>query len=202
MEDGQTITLSDGTGLAHFGIHAQDGPDDAQSFNSIKGGKENNTLFDTAGSDKIEGLGGDDIISVYHGGKDWVLGGAGADDVMVRVGMTDDVLIEGNGGADHMTSGGGDDYIYGSAAKDLLVGGLGSDLVSGGGGGDALFGDGNVVFLGPASWSIAVEGDVFSLTMEHGSEMIDEAGDGDALYGGAGNDFISNGFSLNGTSYN
>jgi len=100
MEDGQTITLSGGTGLAHFGIHAQDGPDDVQTFNFIKGDMENDTL------------------------------------------------------------------IYGSATKDLLVGGLGSDLVSGGGGDDALFGD------------------------------------GDAIYAGAGNDFISNGFSLTGTSYN
>ena len=116
MEDGQTITLSGGTGLENFDIHKLDKPEDAENFNAIAGedGK-NDTLFDTAGNDKIEGKGGCDIIAVLHGGNDWVLGGADDDDVMVKADLTGNILIEGTAGVDMIAGGGGQrpDILWG-----------------------------------------------------------------------------------------
>jgi len=194
---------------------------DTPASDKIEGkGNDDYILVGRGGNDWITGGAGNDEIRVNNtapgnliiegnAGADHMTSGAGNDRIfcedkgemadLVEAGETADGL---DVWGDHANGRGGSDYIYGSAAKDLLVGGLGSDLVAGGGGDDALFGDGDVTFLLPASWSIAVDGDVFAITMEHGSEMNDEVGDGDALYGGAGNDFTGDGFSLTGTSYN
>ncbi len=90
------------------------------------------TLLDSAGADHIMGLGGNDYISTYLGGNDWVQGGAGDDIVNSYDAVEDGIdtgisggnkLIEGNAGADILVSGSGNDTVYGGdkIALDLAI---------------------------------------------------------------------------------
>jgi Ca2+-binding RTX toxin-like protein len=80
----------------------------------VSGSNQAENLFGSLGSDRIFGLGGDDIIS-SNDGNDSVFGGSGAD-----------IIIAGAGN-DIVNGGGGDDYLDGSSGADIMLGGPGDD---------------------------------------------------------------------------
>ncbi len=85
----------------------------------------NDTFYDTTGNDKIEGLGGDDVITMRQGGSDWLLGGEGRDSITVTA-ASGNAIIEGNAGADLLSGGAGDDRIFGDnygVRADLITAG-------------------------------------------------------------------------------
>ena len=122
-------------------------------------------LLDSPGNDHIQGLGGDDILTAYRGGHDWIEGGDGHDAIR---GDGGDDLIEGGADADVLSGGAGNDRLYadtridpahaiengntqtgtgqkadwlaGGDGDDLLIGSAGHDVLSGGGGSDLLIG--------------------------------------------------------------
>ena len=110
----------------------------------------------------VEGLGGDDEITLY-GGDDRADGGAGND------------TIEGDAGSDTVFGGTGDDVLFGSYGTDEVHGGGGADRIDGGSNHDALHGDAGSDIL------IGGQGD---------DELWGGAGD-DVLDGGIGDDTLS-----------
>ncbi|MFC7498786.1 beta strand repeat-containing protein [Enterovirga sp. GCM10030262] len=95
-----TATAGQNTGAA--------GTDVLNSIEDVIGSGFADSLYGTAGINRLEGGAGDDVLSGYAG-KDALLGGAG-----------DDVL-RGGGGVDTMTSGLGDDIIYVQQAGDAAI---------------------------------------------------------------------------------
>jgi len=126
-------------------------------------------LHDTPDDDRIEGLGGDDILDIFRGGRDVVLGGDGDDRLWNDI-LSDDGgdILQGEAGRDRILGGGGDDSIWadheenldalvargesepgsglqgewldGHGGNDTVVGGSGNDAVWGGIGDDVLVG--------------------------------------------------------------
>ena len=122
------------------------------------------TLYDGAGNDHMQGMGGDDRIYLTRGGDDWVQGGAG-DDIVTSNLATGKALIEGNAGADQLFGGTQDDTIYGGDKLDLneaisqgatqtastskgdwLDGASGDDILVGTASADGLVGGGDILF--------------------------------------------------------
>lgn len=116
----------------------------------------NDTLFDSAGNDKIESGGGMDLIYASRGGNDWIKSGDGDDFVADDGGEN---LIELGAGRDIGYGGLGKDRIYGNAVatlddalgqtvaapdgeNNILDGGAGDDTVVGDAAIDAMFGAG------------------------------------------------------------
>ncbi|MBB3997892.1 M10 family metallopeptidase C-terminal domain-containing protein [Aureimonas pseudogalii] len=138
--------------------------------NRLEGGGGNDLISGAAGADRLLGHTGDDTLS-GGAGNDTFWGGAGSDDL--RGGAGDDVMYGGFGN-DTLTGGEGDDALRGQADDDLLAGGAGNDMLmgedgndtlSGGAGDDRLVGGaGNDVFVftrdGASSDKIADFGDV------------------------------------------
>ncbi|MBK9327636.1 MAG: putative Ig domain-containing protein [Hydrogenophilales bacterium] len=123
-------------------------------------------LYDSAGDDLIQGLGGNDILYAWRGGADRLEGGDG-----------DDILDAGPG-ADLATGNAGQDLVWGLAGADVLYGGdeqaldaallagetqVGSgqkgDLLGGGDDNDSLIGDaGNDALAGGAGGDLLIGG--------------------------------------------
>jgi Ca2+-binding RTX toxin-like protein len=80
----------------------------------------------TPGSQRVEGLAGNDTITVLAGtgGNDTLVGGEGND--RLTAAETDDVL-DGGTGNDTLNGGAGNDTLIGGAGADTLIGGLGVD---------------------------------------------------------------------------
>ena len=118
----------------------------------------------TAGSDTIEGGGGDDFIRGFAGNDD-LTGGDGFDTIFGQEG--DDLLI-GNGGNDMLCSGEGDDFVMGNGGNDLIEGQEGDDYVEGDYGNDRVFGnDGADTVLGG-----------------RGMDRVNGGADDDVIFGG------------------
>jgi Ca2+-binding RTX toxin-like protein len=77
------------------------------------------TLYDSAGADRIEAGDGDDSLFAYRGGND---------------------LLDGGGGDDEIDAGAGDDRVLGGAGRDILRGQAGDDRLEGGEEADFLYG--------------------------------------------------------------
>ena len=86
----------------------------------------------------VDTRGSDDDLLDGGDGNDHLLGGRGDD---VLVGGTGDDELDGGRGDDVLIGGTGDDDLKGSAGADLLIGGQGDDAVSGGDDDDWLYGD-------------------------------------------------------------
>ena len=139
----------------------------------------------------IQGLGGDDRITVDAdvsfsltleggAGEDRIQGGAGAD--VMRGGDGRDYL-EGGAGNDTLDGGRGDDIVYGGQGNDTLSGGRGDDYLEGGKGDDALKGGAGNDTLSGGRGDDRVEGGAGNDTMYGG-------GGTDRLAGNAGNDVM------------
>ncbi|MFN8750717.1 MAG: lipase family protein, partial [Betaproteobacteria bacterium] len=119
------------------------------------------TLYGSAGSDLIQGKGGDDDL-YGRGGADRLEGGGGRD--AVEGGMGND-LLAGNSEADILDGGDGNDRIFGNAEVELTKvdeqtgGGTGRDLLIGGEGEDTLVGGATAdVLLGGAADDVILGG--------------------------------------------
>ncbi len=125
------------------------------------------TLYDSAGNDRIEGKGGNDTLLAERGGDDILDGGAGDDLLLAYAG--NDALI-GGAGRDILQGGSGDDQLYGAEriadlaayiqSSDTQEGsGAQGDWLSGGSGADTLVGDtGADVLLGGAGEDLLIGG--------------------------------------------
>lgn len=157
-------------------------------------------LYDSAGNDRIQSGGGDDIIDALRGGDDILEGGSGSDIVsdyhggnnllfgeyygemadLVQAGEVADSIDEKG---DLLAAGGGNDQLYGSKRNDVLFGGGGNDLLVGGGGDDIILADMGITWA-QKNWS--VNGSEFS---DIGLDTAVVVGN-DNIYGGSGNDTI------------
>ncbi|MHB8149271.1 MAG: VCBS domain-containing protein [Desulfobulbia bacterium] len=121
------------------------------------------SLYDSVGNDKLEGLAGNDFLDAFRGGDDIVDGGAG------------------------------DDEGYGGAGKDLLLGGSGSDAMVGGAEDDRLYADqeqeiSEVYLAGETGEGTGARGDL--LSGDAGGDQLYGGAGNDILAGGAGADVI------------
>ena len=110
---------------------------------NIRGTDGPDVIVARRGADRVEALGGDDLVCLgpggtYDGAKtEVVLGGGGND------------RVSGGPGTDHIYGGRGSDLLRGGGGRDRIFGEEGSDLVDGGGGADDLDGgDGDDVVRG------------------------------------------------------
>jgi Ca2+-binding RTX toxin-like protein len=144
---------------------------------------------DLLNGDRMEGLGGNDILFGLAGddtllggsGSDWLYGGEGSDAIFDN---TDEDLF-GDNGVDRLSGDGGDDFLYGGNGVDYLYGGNGDDwLEDFGDTTDYLYGgNGNdVIDAGNgADWLLG----------EAGDDLLNGKGGNDLLWGGSGADIFS-----------
>ncbi|MDM0019124.1 peroxidase family protein [Variovorax saccharolyticus] len=116
--------------------------------------------------------GGDTNFLQYSGEDHVVLGGTGANDIIIA-GIGDDTLY-GDGGNDRLEGGDGNDFVLGGAGDDIMTDLGGDDNMQGGDGNDAIHGgNGLNLILGG-----------------FGSDFIVTGEDPSEAFGGPGNDFI------------
>ena len=89
------------------------------------------TIRGSAGSERIVGTNGDDVI----------VAGAGGDYVVAKGG--DDLVCAGTG-HDHLDAGGGNDRMAAGRGNDSVVGGHSTDYLEGAGGNDTFFPNGGL----------------------------------------------------------
>ncbi|ABC32762.1 RTX toxins and related Ca2+-binding protein [Hahella chejuensis KCTC 2396] len=123
----------------------------------------NDTVYGTHERNRMEGLGGNDIL-MAQGGDDELLGGAGDDTLKGELG---DDRLEGGEGNDRLEGGNGDDVLLGGAGDDVLVGGMGADVLHGGAGNDVLNGERGA--------------DVFEFNLGDGQDLIHNYDDDHSL---------------------
>ena len=97
------------------------------SIESLFGGKGDDTLRALEAGSRLNGAGGDDIVT-GRSGDDFLAGGNGND---VVTGGSGDDLMNGNRGDDTLDGGAGDDTLRGSTGADTFVfsAGAGDDIV-------------------------------------------------------------------------
>ncbi len=168
----------------------------------------------SSGVQRINGQGGNDIISVSYGddfvwggdgndtiygqeGNDTLSGGAGNDEL--KGGTGNDTLRGGNGN-DYLTGGYGRDELYGDAGADKLYGGDGSDILRGGAGDDKTLEVNLATGVNNSGDSyVSIENIVGSesnkniLTGDSNANMLKGGDLDDTLYGGDGNDRLYGG---------
>ena len=174
------------------------------------------TLYDSTGNDRLQGLGGQDVLDAKRGGddileggadSDVLLGGAGEDRLFGNIEQTITALLAagetgtGTGQRGDLLAGGlGNDKLYGSNGNDALAGGDGADTLVGGLGNDVLLGDDNFISAG-TNWNVTQQhqsdgqGGVSHRFVVVGAEYqhLTQGGD-DLIYGGAGADLVFAGF--------
>ncbi|NOT12977.1 MAG: hypothetical protein HOP23_14270 [Methylococcaceae bacterium] len=173
-------------------------------------------LYDSTGSDRLQGLGGQDVLDAKRGGDDILEGGDDSD--VLLGGAGDDrlygnleenlakLLAAGQSGpgtgqrGDLLAGGQGTDQLYGSNGNDALAGGNGADTLVGGLGGDVLLGDDNFISAG-TNWNVTQkhqsdgQGGLSHSFVVVGAvyQHLAQGGD-DRIYGGAGADLVFAGF--------
>ncbi len=101
---------------------------------TLKGGKDADTLTGGDGDDTLRGYRGADTLT-GGAGDDLLYGGLGAD--TLTGGAGDDTLGGGKGN-DTLMGGAGDDTLRGARGADTLTGGAGDDTLAGGKGADTF----------------------------------------------------------------
>jgi Ca2+-binding RTX toxin-like protein len=210
LDDGGTIELGEDFESGDFGITLLDTPSDPVTNNTIIGdfnpANLNDTLYDSAGNDRIEGRDGNDMIYGWQGGNDRFLGGSGRDGLSSGEG---DDIIEGGTEGDLLFGAEGDDQLFGETKgemEDLVTAGETApsineqgDLISGGTGDDLLYGSNrNDALFGGAGSDLLVGGEGNDqLDGGEGDDYLDGEAGADSLLGGAGNDTIYGGAGTN-----
>lgn len=157
----------------------------------ITGDHRANSIYGTAESDTISGLGGDDELYGNEGtGReaDTFHGGAGDDRIFGDFDELSTFDVDDRPG-DRAYGGGGDDELYGMEADDRLRGGAGADRLEGGPGDDVLAGDaGRDRFVYSAEFVDFSSGIIFG---DSGDDVIADFQDGrDKLFFFAATDAV------------
>jgi Ca2+-binding RTX toxin-like protein len=170
----------------------------------------------TNNNDKLDGQGGNDLLSV-GGGNHTVIGGAGVDtlsygengapEVGIKVTITAGPQNTGAGiwslaGIENLSGGTLNDELTGDGGANLLAGGRGNDTLSGADGDDALYGDGQMnadTFsegrtggAGPIRLFEQILSSTTGLPLG-GADLLNGGAGNDTLRGGAGNDSVEGG---------
>jgi Ca2+-binding RTX toxin-like protein len=146
--------------------------------NRLLGGAGNDFLFGGANTNLLDGGAGDDVIQSF-GTSDTILGGDGHNYIYRNAAGTS--LITGGAGIDEFVGGvslsndnffGGDgqDYGYGGNGNDDLSGGLGNDVLIGQNGNDTLEGGAGVNLL----WANDVGNDQVRVVVGDGGTQVVE----------------------------
>ena len=153
----------------------------------ITGNNLKNKLVGTAGSDVINGLGGNDVL----------MGGAGSDTLN---GGTGNDTLDGGSGFNVLNGGTGNDILYGHGGVNAFNGGAGTDTVDfskAKDGVDSILGAGKglILWLDQDTILGLCEGDTFSsIDTIVGSPFDDNGrlgGGASKFFGGAGNDTLN-----------
>jgi Ca2+-binding RTX toxin-like protein len=160
-------------------------------FNGVFNDDYDDTLFGTAETDIIYGLGGDDVISLegrFLGnpllrGTDEAYGGDGNDKIF---GSSSRDILDGGEGLDQLYGGDRNDDIYGGADTDWLLGEDGNDHLFGGDGCDQLYGG----------------EDYDELYGDELSDWLDGGSGDDVLMGGEDADHLTGGSGLDQFAFN
>ncbi len=133
---------------------------------------QHDLLYDGVANDRIEAMGGNDLIHAQMGGDDWLIGGAG-----------NDVIASQN---------------FGGAAsdKDTIEGGAGSDMLWGGPDSDKVFAENagemeTLIAAGETATAEAGKGEL--LNGAEGNDFVYGSNRADALFGGDGHDLLVGG---------
>jgi VCBS repeat-containing protein len=133
------------------------------------------TLYDSAGADRIEAGDGDDSLFAYRGGND---------------------LLDGGGGDDEIDAGAGDDRVLGGAGRDILRGQAGDDRLEGGEEADFLYGwEGDDKLMAEADTTLEealAQGESGPGSTDRGDFLQGNEGR-DTVIGGTAKDLISGG---------
>ncbi len=140
----------------------------------LEGTAGDDTLTGTGSEQNIFGLDGNDVLTGQNSVADWIIGGAGDDNIDAKSGND---LLYGNAGDDTLTGGGGHDYSYGGAGEDLIKSGGGNDYAYGGADDDDIRAGGGHDFV----------------YGEDGDDNLRGDGGNDQLFGGDGADFLDPG---------
>uniref|UniRef100_UPI0040472DEE hypothetical protein n=1 Tax=Aliarcobacter sp. TaxID=2321116 RepID=UPI0040472DEE len=127
----------------------------------VIGTEYNDNITGDLNLNKIQGMGGDDVISGQDG-SDKIYGGA---DIADSTSSGNDTL-DGKAGDDLIYGGDGDDSIYGGDGKDTLYGEAGNDVING-------ENDNDTIYAGA------------------GNDQINGGLGADVIYAGSGNDVIT-----------
>ncbi|MEF8756300.1 MAG: hypothetical protein V5B60_20575 [Accumulibacter sp.] len=133
-----------------LGAHVENGRILATGAANLSGNTLDNLLYAGAGSNVLDGAGGNDTLSYLYGASSGVslslaivgaqaTGGSGSDSVAGiehLVGSTHADTLTGDGFANRLDGGNGNDTLAGGAGNDTLLGGLGNDSLTGGLGAD------------------------------------------------------------------
>lgn len=135
-----TFTATAGTTyqIAVDGFGASEGSIDLNLtlFDTVVSGTSgNNTLFGTAGNDRIRGLGGNDTIFGSEGVNN-LQGGNGND--IIYGGSQRDAIFGGNGNDTIYASEGNND-VFGDSGNDIIYSGSGNDFIAGGSGNNTIW---------------------------------------------------------------
>lgn len=173
-------------------------------------------LYDSTGHDKLQGLGGSDILHAKRGGddrleggldSDVLLGGAGNDELYANnyqdfetALAANDLQVDSTNKGDLLDGGEGDDIAVGFEGRDALVGGAGDDILMGGGGDDILSGDEtvNTQYMSNIGYwkidrQIDAEGDLTSYRRIYQNLITEQKSGDDILLGGSGDDWLLGG---------
>ncbi len=143
------------------------------SVENLRGGAGDDVLIAGGETNRLFGMGGNDIITGSDGG-DFLAGGSGDD------------IISGGLARDFIFGGLGDDQIFGGEGSDVLRGNEGEDTIDGGGGNDSIVsGDENDTVDGGAGNDLILAG--------QGDDILFGGGDVDDIRGGRGHDEINGG---------
>jgi len=167
------------------------------------------TLYDSAGNDRIISKGGNDLIKAFRGGDDILIGGADSDILLggdgndqlyadEQISIADAITngdTQANSGikGDWLNGGNGDDTLTGSSGNDVLMGGDGQDLIIGGAGDDDIMGDVDYEAAN-FNWSNidpANTGSTKYTSLIQFASVVNAPGNGtDVIYAGVGNDNV------------
>ena len=172
--------------------------------NTQTGTADDDNFFQGAGSQRINGLGGDDTLS-GGAGADILDGGAGVDlarylfdpadiEINLETGTGTGGTAEGDVliGIENITSGSGNDIITGNNKDNDLLGIEGNDTLDGGAGNDLLngwFGDDSLIG-GEGDDQVFCGLDDDRLDGGDGNDFLDGEWGDDILTGGNGNDLF------------
>ncbi|MES2356088.1 MAG: hypothetical protein V4568_17125 [Pseudomonadota bacterium] len=179
--------------------------------NLAKTGPRDDTLYGSAGADRINGRDGSDVLygkagtDLIEGGKgtDIITGDAGNDELFATVqtdinGVMNQIADQAtHATGDWITGGLGEDTVVGDIGDDILLGGGGKDLIVGGAGDDLIDGDQDQLAQ-DFNWTVVNNDDpryaddpfyrhVHWATNQNNGDQV---GGADTIYGGSGSDVV------------